>query len=312
MTFTQRLICVLTLLCCCTITHARLENHMVATVGNQIITSQQLQNNINEAKAILVERKQQPPSDHKLRTMILQQMIDETIQLQFAKARGIEATQEETDQFIENVAAENKQNPADIITMLTDSGYSPEQARQKMQDQWLLVKTQRMVIAPQVTITPAQTKQIQQQFAAQQPPTSYHLGDLLIALPEQATAAQRDAAHQQAEHLRQQALSESVGLEELAQQQPATSTARYTDLGVRPANDIPGVFHTALSLQTSDISQPIAADNGIHVLQMLARHDAQTMSPQQAYQWLYQQQFTEHLAAWIETLRADSYIDIKA
>jgi peptidyl-prolyl cis-trans isomerase SurA len=306
------LICVLTMLCCCTITHARIENRMVATVGNHIITSQQLQNSINEAKAMLTQHKQQPPSDGKLRTMMLQQMINETIQLQFAKARDIKASQEETDQFIENVAAENKQSPADIITMLTDSGYSPEQARQKMQDQWLLVKTQRMVIAPQVAITPAQTKQIQQQFAAQQPPTSYHLGDLLIALPEQPTAAQHDTAQQQAKHLRQQALSQSVSLEQLAQQQPATSPAHFSDLGVRPADDIPDAFQPALSLQTSDISQPIAADNGIHVLQMLARHDAQTMSAQQAYQWLYQQQFTERLTAWIETLRADSYIDIKA
>jgi peptidyl-prolyl cis-trans isomerase SurA len=310
----QRIICTLTILCCCTITDARnlaTSNQIIATVDNGIITQRQLNLATNEAHALLKQQQKPAPSANELRKVVLAQLINDSVQLQFAKSHHIEASPEEANQFIQQVAKEHHQSTDNIIQLLTQSGYSKEGAQQKLRDQLLITKTQRMVIAPQITITADQIKALQHQWSRQQASTNYHLMDLRIALPDQANPAQQRAAEQQANKLRSQAISKQTSLQALAKQQPSNSAIHVVDLGTRAATEIPSIFQPGLQLKPGEISQPITANNGIHLLQMVARTGGESMTKQQAYQLAFQRQFEDRLQRWLNDLREQSYIDIK-
>lgn len=314
MTTLQRMICTLLVLCCCTILDARnvsATNQIIATVDNSIITQRQLDLAINEAHMLLQQQQKKAPPASDLRKLVLKQLINDRVQLQFAKSRHIDATPEETKQFIQQVAKEHHQSTEKIMQMLTQSGYSMEAAQQKMRDQYLITKTQHMVIRPQVNITAEQVKKLQQQFSREQASTNYHLIDLRINLPDQANPAQQLAAQQQANKLRSQAISQQTSLQALAKQQPSNSAIHVADLGTRSAADIPGIFQPSLQLKPGNISQPITASNGIHLLQMVARTAGEPMTEQQAYQLAFQRQFNDRLQQWLNDLREQSYVDIK-
>lgn len=317
MTTLQRL-CILTILCFSTMIHATdapapppHNNRIVAIVGNSVITQHQLNLAMHEAQTLLQQQKRPLPNDPELHHIILSQLINNRVQSQLAQSNHIHASDKETQAFIDQIAKQNHQHIKDIMDLLYQSGYTKKEAMQKMQEQLIIHETEEMAINPKINVLDTQVQQLQKQYANEQPEASYHLTDLRITLPEQAKPEARQATQKKAEALRSQAMSQHISLQEIAAKNAHDSTMSFQDLGVRQASDIPGIFHDSLTLDSGAISLPIMASNGYHLLQMVGRKRPMALSKQQAYQILYQRQFSEQLQRWLNELRDQTYVEIK-
>ena len=173
----------------------------------------------------------------------------------------------------------------------------------------LLIKTQQLVIGPQITITDAQIKQLQEQFAHQHSRQHIHLLDLKFSLPDNATPEQIKAAIRYAQHLRQKAIKNKTSLAQLAKQH-ASSTVHFTDLGTLTPDQVPELYLPIVAgLSAQQISNPISAPNGVHLIQRLGT-PTKTLPADQTRDILYQRQFNETLETWVDTLRAEAYVKI--
>jgi peptidyl-prolyl cis-trans isomerase SurA len=105
--------------------------------------------------------------------------------------------------------------------------------------------------------------------------TRFHLGHILIAVPEGASAVTIQKAQQKAEQtvaalrggadFRETAVSVSNGDNALS----------GGDLGWRTINDIPTIFTEAVpKMQNGDISDPIRSPSGFHIIKMIETENA--------------------------------------
>ena len=83
-------------------------NRIVAIVNNDVITEDQLNAKVNMVTQQMKAAKQTLPPAKVMREQLLQQMIDEKLQLQFAKRTGIRASQAEISGAINRIAKQSK------------------------------------------------------------------------------------------------------------------------------------------------------------------------------------------------------------
>lgn len=88
------------------------------------------------------------------------------------------------------------------------------------------------------------------------------------------------------------------------------------DLGwARKGQFVPIFEETMASLQIDQISQPIRSQFGWHILQVLERRKydvSQEAARDQAYRYLFQRKFQDELDSWLQKIRDEAYVDIKA
>jgi peptidyl-prolyl cis-trans isomerase SurA len=284
-------------------------NRIVAIVNDHVITQQALNHAIIDAQHMAKAHHQALPRGRELHQMILNQLISQRLVLDFAKDHEITVTTKEVARFTARVAQQQKLSVAQYRAKMHKIGISGERLDKKMRDQLLLIKTQQLVIGPQITISDAQIKQLQEQFAHQQNRQHIHLLDLKFSLPDNASPEQIKAAIRYAQHLRQKAIKNKDNLASLAKKH-ASSTVHFTDLGTLTPNQIPVLYLPIVArLNAQQISNPISAPNGVHLIQRLGTA-TKTLSADQARDILRQRQFNETLETWVDTLRAEAYVKI--
>jgi len=114
-------------------------------------------------------------------------------------------------------------------------------------------------------------------------------------------------------------IQQGTSFAQLAKKYSANSLAasKGGDAGwITPGQLTPPSLERAMNqLQAKQLSQPIKADNGWYLLQVLARRkkdDTQVYRRRQVQQLLYKRKFEEEMQTWLRQLRSMSYIDIKA
>ena len=88
----------------------QLLDKVVAVVNNGVITSSELDAQVELSKKQLVAQKMQLPSDAVLKKQVLQHLIDVDLQMQMAKQNGITVDGTELNEAIERIATMNHLN----------------------------------------------------------------------------------------------------------------------------------------------------------------------------------------------------------
>ena len=111
---------------------------IAAIVNNSIITQSQLQDQVKYFKYQLAQSNTQMPSDDLLRKQVLNQMIDRELQLQQAKAHGLSVDNEELNQAVANIAAQNHITLAKMRKAIKEQGLTYAEYRKNIREQILL------------------------------------------------------------------------------------------------------------------------------------------------------------------------------
>lgn len=280
---------------------------VVAIVNNSVITQNQLDDTIAALKQRLQGTGQPILSPVELRKKALNEAIGEMLQLQVAQRAGIQVSDADVNQAMARVAQQNNLNVVQLKQALEKQGINYAHYRAKIHDQMLMQQVQQQALAGKVHVTAADVKTyLQKAPGPNNDQAQYHLDDLLIPLAESATAAEVDAATQQANALLQQARAGS-SLTDLAK-----DNLQHTDLQWRTLKDLPSVFTGVVAnLTVGEVTGPVRAPNGLHILRLLeAGGQTKPLTTEQARQMVLQQKVQEQADKWVMELRKTAYIKV--
>lgn len=290
----------------------QLLDKIVAVVNSDIITQSQLNAGIAVMKKELQASNSPLPKPSVLRKKMLDLLIKERLQLAIAEKNQIKVTEKEVDKAIANIAKRNKLSVATFKQSLKQAGLPYGDYRHRIKKQITIGRLQQRAIGARVHVSEEDVDAFIKQYRLESSHRNakYHLWDWVI--PVSASTSSQTAKRQANQLLQQlrQGVSPKKLTSQLAKKYGEDNIGG--DLGWRQAADLPELFSQTLKkMKVKEVSAPLRADNGFHILQLLAkRTHPQTLSRQAARAMAYHKSFQQELKKWLEELSASAYIKI--
>ncbi|MAD47138.1 MAG: molecular chaperone SurA [Oceanospirillaceae bacterium] len=249
----------------------QLIDEVAAVVEDDIIMQSELDQRVD---MIRKQSKGQglPPADV-LRNQVLEQMITESIQLQMADRAGVRITDDQLNEALNRIAAQNKMTLAQFRNAMEAEGVPFSQAREQIETEMRISRVQRYQVGERIQITDQDVDYfLASDLGKMASAAEYHLGHILISVPSEASADDLKKARAKAGRLvkslrngadfRKTAIAESSGRNAL----------NGGDLGWRKEAQLPGIFAEAVpKLNAGQVSDPIKSASGYHIVKVLEK-----------------------------------------
>ncbi len=238
------------------------EIRATAIVNGTVIT----QTDIDQRLALLaIANGGKIPADQMqaLRQQVLRNLIDETIQIQAAKAEEIKITPGDIDKTVERVAGNVKQTPAQMADYLKSRGSSIRSIRRQIEGEIAWSRLQHAKIESGGSVGDDEVKAVIDRMNASKGTEEYRVGEIYMAAPAGREAAVRDNAEKILTALRQG--GSFVGY--ARQYSESSSAAVGGDLGWMRPEMLPEPIAAAIrQLRPGSVSEPIANSGGYSIV----------------------------------------------
>jgi peptidyl-prolyl cis-trans isomerase SurA len=248
-----------------------------ALVNGEVIT----QSDIDQRLALLaISNGGEIPANQMdaLRQQVLRNLIDETLEIQAAKADKIKVTDADIDKTVQRVAQQNNQTPEQLAAFLKSHGSSIKSIRRQIQGEIAWGRLQQKRIESTVSVGDDEVKAVLDKLNASKGAEEYHVSEIYLSAagdPARATAAANQILEQ---------LKNGASFPAYARQYSEASTAAVGgDLGwVRPAQLPPQIAQVVQSLRPGQISAPIEVPGGISLIALVDSRKVLTPDPRNA------------------------------
>ncbi|MDD5242199.1 MAG: peptidylprolyl isomerase [Sulfuricella sp.] len=248
----------------------QLVGRIVAVVNNDVITQFELNDRMHTIMQQLRKQGTQLPPQDVLEKQVLERMITDRVQLQFARETGIRIDDLQLDKTLQRIAQENKLSPEAFRNSLEKDGVSFARFREEIREEIILGRLREREVENRITVSDGEVENFLASHAAQSGgEDDFNLAHILIRVPEQASPEQVQSKRARAEK----------ALSELTKADFSQVAASYSDapdglqggvLGWRSASRLPGLFLEAVSaLKPGQTSAVLRSPNGFHILKLL-------------------------------------------
>lgn len=270
-------------------------DYIVAIVDNTVITNTEL------LQAIKIFTQDHPRHIPQLRNKVLNNLIDEKIQLGLAKNNNITVSKPEINKLIATIAHDNAISEHQLYQKLAATGITASQYYNQLKNAVIIHRLQQQEIAPKIQISAQEINDFKQHHLPQV--KEYHILDIVINVPEQAQKQQVKQQAQLAKQLSQQLINHQTQL---------LPKAHKNDLGWLKLNELPSIFTaTVANMAIKSYSAPLKADNGYHILHLIAQRKVQaepTMTAIEIKQLIFTSKFEQEVKNWLNKLRKQHFI----
>jgi peptidyl-prolyl cis-trans isomerase SurA len=205
-----------------------------------------------------------------LQRQILDRMISDRVQLQYAKETGLRIDDAELDRAISRIAEENKLSLADLRTAIERGGVPFAKFRTDIRNEIVLARLREREVDTKIVISDGEIDNfIKTQQAQQGKSDEFNLSHILVLVPEKASPEQIQQRQTRAE----EALAQLKGGADFRQVAAAFSEApdalQGGMMGWREGARLPEIFIDALkTMRTGDLSPVLRSSNGFHILKL--------------------------------------------
>ena len=233
-----------------------------AIVNGDVIT----QTDIDQRLALIALANETPiPADQvdALRQQVLANLIDESLQIQAAKAEKIELKEKDIDRAVTRLAAQTKQTPEQLTKYLEANGSSIRSVRRQLMGDLAWQELQRAKIEDTAAVAEDEVKGELDRLKASKGSRQYKVSEIYLPAAGGDTAQAAARANQILEQLRK-----GASFAAYARQFSEASTAAVGgDLGwVRP-EQLPDTIAAALqTMSPGTVSNPIPVPGGVSII----------------------------------------------
>ena len=249
-----------------------------AIVNGEVIT----QTDIDQRIALLAIANGEavaPAELDRLRQQVLRNLIDETLQIQAAKAKEIEVKPTDIDKTVARVAGNVKQTPAQMAAFLAQNGSSIRSIRRQIEGEIAWRRLQSATIESSVSVGDDEVKAVIQKLEANKGTDEFRIGEIFLP----ANSTNRAEVLANARKITE-ALKGGASFAAYARQFSEASTAAVGgDLGwVRPEQLPDPIAATVQRMARSSLSDPIEIPGGFSIVAVIDRRKVLTADPRAA------------------------------
>jgi len=246
-------------------------DRIVAVVNKQVITQLDLDQRIKQALDNLQRQHVAPPEPEALKHQVLEQMITEDVQMQFAALNGINVDDADLERTISQIAKQNKVSVAGMYAQLAKDGVNQAQFRSDMRRDITLDRLKQREVESRVTVTDTEVDQVLKS-ANSANRSDYHLATILVSVPERASAKDIDLKSKRAETALADIKAGKPFAQVAATYSDAPNALKGGDLGWRPATSLPPELASLLdTLQPGDSSNVIRSPQGFYIFKLIEK-----------------------------------------
>ncbi|QZD86311.1 peptidylprolyl isomerase [Qipengyuania psychrotolerans] len=250
-----------------------------AVVNGHVITGTDLDQRV----ALLVDASQSevgPEEMQRVRSQVLRNLIDETLQIQAAEAEDITISQAEIDQTYTRLAAQNNRQMEEMESYLLSIGSAPASLKRQIHGELAWQRLLRQKVAFFVNVSAEEVNELMQRLEASKGTEEFRLGEIYLSSTPESQAAVEANAMKIVEQLRQ-----GGSFVAYARQFSEASTAAVGgDLGwIRlPQLKNAQLETVAKEMQPGQLVGPIAIPGGYSILYLIEKRQVLTADPRDA------------------------------
>ena len=309
------------------ITLANVVDRSVAIVNDDTITLSE----VNElGKSFFQKISEETPANQlpevlqQARKTVIDKLIDKKLLLQQAKKLNIRVSDEDVENALKNLIANNKSTMEQFRKEVGAIGMSEKQYREDLRDQILSSKLINYEIRSKVVIAEDKIKDYYDniQYTETKGEAGYYILQIgcswetkdrdVAAKPTQAEARAK------AERVRNLAMKDDDFKALAKQYSDLPSAADGGDLGVFQKHEMAAYMRDAVvNLKTGEISQIVETEKGYQFFKLLPNHEGKTTAKapyesvkEEIREKLYQQAMELRYKDWLKAIRDKAYIKI--
>lgn len=263
-------------------------DYIVAVVDQEPITHVDVDKRVARIQESTPRGTRLPPPDE-LRRQVLDALIDEKVQLSYAKTIGLGVTDNEVDSAIENIASQNQLTLREMQRRMEADGLDYQRYRASLREQILLQRLRDREVNARIQISESDIDTFLETDPSAKPEEILNLAHILIPVPERATPEQIATQQSKAQALLERA-RKGESFAQLARAHSSDKSTRDQGgaFGKIPASRLPDLFVSAVrDLKIGEVASLVRSNAGFHIISLIERESGPDAS--------YTQQRSRHI-----------------
>jgi len=248
-------------------------DRIVAVVNDEAITLFELRDRVRSVVRQLRSQNIALPPREELEKQLLERLIMDKVQLQYAKETGMRIPDNELDSALRRIAEGNRLSLGDFRAALERDGIAWSKFREEIRDEMTVSRLRDREVSTRVTVTEGEVDNyLSSPEATQGEAEVVHLAHILIRVPEQASPEQLGRIRFRADQALQQVRRGEDFAKVAATFSDAPDGLSGGSMGPRPLDSLPNLYAEASRrLKPGEASEILRSPAGFHIVKLLER-----------------------------------------
>ncbi|MGB7542308.1 MAG: peptidylprolyl isomerase [Burkholderiales bacterium] len=255
-----------------------LVDRIIAVVNSEVITQYELSARVDRVLKELRQRGTPPPDREQLERQVLERVITDKVQLQYAKETGLRVNDLDLDRTIGRVAEGNRMSLTEFRRTLERDGVPFDKFREEVRNEILISRLREREVDNKITVSDSEIDNyLAEQDGKKDTAVEYSVAHILLRVPEQARPEQLERQRARAEEVVRRLKSGADFAQLAATYSDAPDALQGGAMGWREPRRLPEMFVQALAgLRPGDVSDVLRSPAGFHVLKLVDKRGAGT------------------------------------
>lgn len=246
-------------------------DRIVAIVDQNVITEQELEGRILTVTAQLKKQGTELPPEDILRKQILERLITDALQLQYAAQTGLKVDDNQLDKTIERIAEQNQMSLTEFSEALSSDGISMQKFRSDIRNEITIARLREREVESRVNVSESEIDNFltTQASNATENQDEFEISHILIRTPEEGTTEEIQKVKAKVDEAVSALQAGTSFAKVSASFSDAPNALEGGNLGWKTGTQVPTLFlDTLKTMQAGDISAPLRSPNGFHILKL--------------------------------------------
>ena len=244
-------------------------DRIVAIVNDEAITARELEERAQIAVKQLAQQGTPAPPRAVVERQLLERMIGDRVQIQFAKETGMRIDDGDLERAIGRIAEQNKLSLTQLRETLERDGVPYAKFREDIRSEILMARLREREVENKMVITEGEIDTFLRNEQEDGRGDEVDLSHILVVVPENASPEQVQGRRARAEEALGR-LAKGANFREVAAAfSEAPDALQGGAMGWRPGDRLPTIFAEALkSMKPGEVSPVLRSANGFHILRL--------------------------------------------
>ena len=246
-------------------------DRIVAIVDQNVITEQELEGRIVTVTAQLKKQGTELPPEDILRKQILERLITDALQLQYAAQTGLKVDDNQLDKTIERIAEQNQMSLTEFSEALSSDGISMQKFSSDIRNEITIARLREREVESRVNVSESEIDNFltTQASNAAENQDEFEISHILIRTPEEGTTEEIQKVKAKVDEAVSALQAGTSFAKVSASFSDAPNALEGGNLGWKTGTQVPTLFlDTLKTMQAGDISAPLRSPNGFHILKL--------------------------------------------